>query len=87
LKSGKSLSSLVVEAELQNKYNRSYWKWIKKVKLMPKVEVFWWRLYSNAIPTNHFLFSRRLQENFTCSRGCNEVEDIDHVTTRCEKLR
>ncbi|KAL0927709.1 hypothetical protein M5K25_001909 [Dendrobium thyrsiflorum] len=85
--SGRSLSSLATEAVTQNQDNRVYWKWIKKARLMPGVEVFWWRLYNNVITTFHFLYCRRLQNVFACPRGCSVVEDLDHVTTSCVKLK
>ncbi|KAL0903270.1 hypothetical protein M5K25_027637 [Dendrobium thyrsiflorum] len=40
----------------------------------------------NAIPTNYYLFHRRLADSSLCPRGCLEVENIDHCTTTCPKL-
>ncbi|XP_020692110.1 uncharacterized protein LOC110106521 [Dendrobium catenatum] len=63
-----------------------YWNWIKEAKLNAIVENFWWRLFNNAIPTFQLLSNRKLQTNNLCPRGCNEPEDMNHVTNRCTKV-
>ncbi|KAI0529199.1 hypothetical protein KFK09_001746 [Dendrobium nobile] len=62
-------------------------KWIEKAKLNPRVYLFWWRLRNKAIPTNQFLCYRRLMGHDNCPRGCNILEDGDHVITTCGKLK
>ncbi|KAL0906295.1 hypothetical protein M5K25_024778 [Dendrobium thyrsiflorum] len=49
--------------------------------------MFWWRILHNAIPTNQFLSHRRLQEDCYCPRCPGEVEDVQHLTIGCKKLR
>ncbi|KAL0915985.1 hypothetical protein M5K25_013459 [Dendrobium thyrsiflorum] len=80
--SRKSITALSFEASLEHKE----WNWIKKAKLNPRVEVFWWRLFNNAIPTFHFLSNRRLYHEDGCPRRCNEREDLEHVAVKCKKL-
>ncbi|KAL0904499.1 hypothetical protein M5K25_026621 [Dendrobium thyrsiflorum] len=53
---------------------------------MPKVEMFWWRLCKNGIPTNSFLNYRGLIKSNLCPCGCNELENQDHVAVFCSQL-
>ncbi|KAL0906116.1 hypothetical protein M5K25_024581 [Dendrobium thyrsiflorum] len=85
--SGKSISAMATAALVCDQSGFQNWDWLKKAKLIPRVETFWWRILNNAIPTNHFLSYRRLHENNHCPRSCDEVEDIDHVVTRCKNLK
>ncbi|KAL0927836.1 hypothetical protein M5K25_002051 [Dendrobium thyrsiflorum] len=86
LVSGKSISVLAFEAEMQYPTIKLYWNWIKKIKLNPRVEVFWWRLHHNAIPTFRFLEQRRLRDGNLCPRRCMVMEDYEHVAASCSKL-
>ncbi|KAL0907753.1 hypothetical protein M5K25_022188 [Dendrobium thyrsiflorum] len=83
--SGKSITAISFEASPDHKEGPIYWNWIKKAKLKPRVEAFWWRLFNNAIPSFHFLFHRRLYHDDGCPRRCNDSEDMDHVTFKCKK--
>ncbi|KAL0906170.1 hypothetical protein M5K25_024641 [Dendrobium thyrsiflorum] len=56
------------------------------MKLRPRVDLFWWRLSINAIPTTEFLVYRRLLDSNECPRGCKEVENSDHIAVGCLKL-
>ncbi|XP_028549415.1 uncharacterized protein LOC114579344 [Dendrobium catenatum] len=67
--------------------NKLYWKWIKKIKLIPRIENFWWRIYHGAVPTFEFLLKRRLTYTDIYPRGCIETENINHLIAACPKLR
>lgn len=58
-KTGKTISALAFDALPQTYHDFQNWEWIKKAKLLPRVETFWWRIFCNAIQT--FIFLRRLQ--------------------------
>ncbi|KAI0522495.1 hypothetical protein KFK09_004874 [Dendrobium nobile] len=60
---------------------------ILKLGLRPRIRLFWWRIYKNKIPTNGWLVSRKFQDDPQCPFGCNAIEDLDHITTGCKKLR
>ncbi|KAI0492161.1 hypothetical protein KFK09_026427 [Dendrobium nobile] len=64
-----------------------YGIWLKKLKLNPRIECFWWRLLNEAIPTNEFLMNRRLLGHNLCPRGCEEREDTNHIMVHCHKLQ
>ncbi|KAL0903362.1 hypothetical protein M5K25_027736 [Dendrobium thyrsiflorum] len=61
-------------------------KWLSNLKLKPKIHCFWWRLTKDAIPTNEYLNHRKLSESTSCARGCDEIENISHISMRCKFL-
>ncbi|XP_020699752.1 uncharacterized protein LOC110112019 [Dendrobium catenatum] len=60
---------------------------IFKIRMRPRKKLFWWRLYKDNIPTNGWLCRRCLSADSSCPLGCGEVEDINHITCNCKKLR
>ncbi|KAI0493888.1 hypothetical protein KFK09_024014 [Dendrobium nobile] len=71
--SGVTVSVIVYEQLLFNRYtfeDVDFYKWLQKLKLSKKVEIFWWRLGKVVIPTNLFLKNRRITEIDVCERGC-----------------
>ncbi|KAI0522355.1 hypothetical protein KFK09_004734 [Dendrobium nobile] len=85
--SGKSIAALDFQALTDNNGRTAIWNWMKKLKLRPNVELFWWRLCNVAIPSNDFLFRRRLSIFSGCPRGCEEDENGCHIAGKCGKLR
>ncbi|KAL0917801.1 hypothetical protein M5K25_012892 [Dendrobium thyrsiflorum] len=83
---GCSVSALAYKASVQDHSSCFYWECLKNIKLRPRVEVFWWRIFNNAIPTFQFLFQRRIQGEFDCPRGSIATEDLEHITLKCVKL-
>ncbi|KAL0912933.1 hypothetical protein M5K25_016355 [Dendrobium thyrsiflorum] len=83
---GSTISALAFEASAGYSSGKLYWGWIKKLKLNPRVENFWWRLFHNAIPKFQFLMHRKLRYNNSCPRVCMEIEDFEHVVVGCSKL-
>ncbi|KAI0503839.1 hypothetical protein KFK09_014782 [Dendrobium nobile] len=64
--SGKTVSTVVYEQVLLNRCaleDDEFSRWVQKLKLNKKVEIFWWRLGKSAIPTNLSLKNRRISEN------------------------
>ncbi|KAL0928589.1 hypothetical protein M5K25_000490 [Dendrobium thyrsiflorum] len=84
--SGCSISSLAYKASVIESSDCFYWNCLKKANLRPRVEVFWWRIFNNAIPSFWFLYQRRIQAEFGCPRGCEAKEDLEHITANCMKL-
>ncbi|KAI0503979.1 hypothetical protein KFK09_014926 [Dendrobium nobile] len=60
---------------------------IFKCRMRPREKLFWWRVYKHNIPTNAWLCRRALSADTYCPLGCGDVEDIDHITCNCKKLR
>ncbi|PKU62185.1 Putative ribonuclease H protein [Dendrobium catenatum] len=83
---GKSLTALSFQSIVSDSNMQNYCPWINKIKLNPRIEVFWWRLYHKAIPTFQFLEYRRLMEGNSCHRGCTKTEDIAYVAVTCDKM-
>ncbi|XP_028551608.1 uncharacterized protein LOC114579873 [Dendrobium catenatum] len=87
--SGKTVSALVFEQMLSNKYNMEdveYFSWLQKLKLKKKVEVFWWRLGKETIPTNQFLKNRKITDDDWCPRGCKVSETYEHIMVQCKYM-
>ncbi|KAL0922838.1 hypothetical protein M5K25_006865 [Dendrobium thyrsiflorum] len=87
--SRKSIAALAYEETMKRRINEDeggFLNWLKKLKLSPRVELFWWRLSKNAIPTNKFLKSRKLCFHNSCARGCQQEESYDHIMAQCKFL-
>ncbi|XP_020701549.1 uncharacterized protein LOC110113341 [Dendrobium catenatum] len=85
--SGKSLASLISDQRSTLEEEDVSWKWLKKLKLRPRVKILWWRLIHKAIRSNEFLMYRRIINFNGCPRGCCEVEDANHLTVNCFFLK
>ncbi|XP_020691984.1 uncharacterized protein LOC110106420 [Dendrobium catenatum] len=83
---GKMITGLASEAMENGISIGNSLVWFSKAKLNPKVKLFWWRIFNNTIPTNKFLCYRRLLGFDKCPRGCEEVEDLDHIVRGYRKL-
>ncbi|KAI0496077.1 hypothetical protein KFK09_022384 [Dendrobium nobile] len=78
-RSGKSISVLILEKHCGIIDEDRNWRLLKKLKLCPRVELFWWRLDNNAIPSNEFVEYRRLLDFNGFMRGCNSIENLKHI--------
>ncbi|XP_020687312.1 uncharacterized protein LOC110103088 [Dendrobium catenatum] len=85
--SGRSIAALAFQAVTEQSEGTAHWMWMKELKLRPNIELFWWRLCNDAIPSNDFLFRRRLNNFSRCPRGCKEEENGCHIAGKCDKLR
>ncbi|KAL0920037.1 hypothetical protein M5K25_009143 [Dendrobium thyrsiflorum] len=54
-KPGKSISALIADGLAYQTDRLSCFEWLKKLKMFPHVENFWWRIFHEAIPTLKFL--------------------------------
>ncbi|KAI0516092.1 hypothetical protein KFK09_008764 [Dendrobium nobile] len=84
---GKSVTALAFEAAMVHEEEVTHWNWLKKLKLKPKIELFWWRLCKNALMSNTFLVNRRLSNFPSCPRGCGVNEDNCHLVGNYFKIR
>ncbi|KAL0917774.1 hypothetical protein M5K25_012861 [Dendrobium thyrsiflorum] len=84
--SGRSLSSLISDSSFTELSEDLVWYKMKKLRLRPRVEFFWWKLRLNVIPSNSFLQQRKLVDCSDCPRGCGCLEDVDHVSVKCNKI-
>ncbi|KAI0503911.1 hypothetical protein KFK09_014857 [Dendrobium nobile] len=86
-KFGLTIVGMAFNALNQHRSEFLQWNWFKKLKLNARVDLFWWRVFKNAIPTFKFLQQRRLRDNASCPRGCIAIEDTEHVLCTCLKLK
>ncbi|KAI0492143.1 hypothetical protein KFK09_026409 [Dendrobium nobile] len=80
--SGKTVSALVYEQTLINRFNMEdtdFCSWLQKLKLKKKVEVFWWRIWKAAIPTNLFLKIRNIASDDSCPRVYHSWKNRNNV--------
>ncbi|KAL0921224.1 hypothetical protein M5K25_008277 [Dendrobium thyrsiflorum] len=84
--SGKTIVAMVSEALVEDDKVDVYWKWVRRLKLISRVELLFLRLCENAIPSNEFLVHRRLFDNNLCPKGCLAIENSDHIAADCVKL-
>ncbi|KAI0502609.1 hypothetical protein KFK09_017564 [Dendrobium nobile] len=76
----KSIAAMVFQSASHKNDDGSIWSWMKKLKLRPKIKLFWWRLYNDGLPSNDFLVRRKLSNFSGCPRGCMEDENEWHIT-------
>ncbi|XP_020677621.1 uncharacterized protein LOC110096170 [Dendrobium catenatum] len=81
--SGKSVAAIIYEKKFNAISEDETYKWRKKLKLKPKIDMFWWRISKNSIPTFALLSYRRLINHEGCPRGCLDTENTDHIVRRC----
>ncbi|XP_020671991.1 uncharacterized protein LOC110091999 [Dendrobium catenatum] len=87
--SGRSLSALAYDFVFRDKYmddDGGFGMWLKNIMFNSKVELFWWRLSKFSIPNNHFLKYRKIASDDSCARGCQEVENYEHIVVHCKYL-
>ncbi|XP_020704707.2 uncharacterized protein LOC110115721, partial [Dendrobium catenatum] len=79
--------TIVVLARSYADDNLDSWSWFKKMKLIPRVALFWWHLWRNAIPSIDFLVYRKLANDNLCPRGCDAVENSENLAIKCGKMK
>ncbi|KAL0907864.1 hypothetical protein M5K25_022310 [Dendrobium thyrsiflorum] len=84
--SGRSLSSIIWDSSFTELCEDLVWCKMKKLRLRPRVEFFWWKLRLNAIPSNTFLQQRKLVDCSDCPRCSGSLEDVDHISVKCIKI-
>ncbi|KAL0918959.1 hypothetical protein M5K25_011011 [Dendrobium thyrsiflorum] len=57
--SGKSIASLASKSA-GSEYSGVDWKWLRMLRLSPRVECFWWRILKDSIPTLDFFNPSKL---------------------------
>ncbi|XP_028554355.1 uncharacterized protein LOC114580564 [Dendrobium catenatum] len=60
--------------------------WLRRLKLHPREQFFWWRLFQDALPTMEWLFRRGLSDSRNCPWGCPQLETLEHVAAHCDNL-
>lgn len=63
------------------------WKGIWKLKVPPKVKVFWWRVLHEFLPARQILHCRHLEPIANCKVCGASEESIYHVLVECTVAR
>ncbi|KAK4274665.1 hypothetical protein QN277_017856 [Acacia crassicarpa] len=63
------------------------WKSIWKIKVIPRVQHFIWRILNNAVATNGALYKRRRSQNRICPICTDAVETVEHLFFHCPWTR
>jgi hypothetical protein len=62
---------------------RSVWKKVWKLQVIPKVRNFIWKMVKNGLPTNENRFARHIVQNASCEICYNPREDCYHAVMLC----
>ncbi|RLN03307.1 hypothetical protein C2845_PM13G12070 [Panicum miliaceum] len=65
------------------------WVWRKlwKLKIPPKIRIFWWRAVQNFLPTKMELCRRHVDRDATCSTCGAQEESLFYVVLECPLAR
>lgn len=61
----------------------SVWRKIWKLKVLPKIRVFWWRVVHEFLPTRQILHRKHVEPIANCEMCGAETESIRHVLLEC----
>ncbi|KAG2562686.1 hypothetical protein PVAP13_8KG400101 [Panicum virgatum] len=79
------------EASAGNKSGSSYadgiWNKLWKLKIPPKIRIFWWRAVNNFLPTKRELKRRHVEQEDFCETCGEEGETLFHVAFKCPLAR
>lgn len=63
------------------------WNKLWKLKIPPKIRIFWWRAVNNFLPSKKELKRRHVEQDDHCDTCGMEGESLFHVTFECSTTR
>ena len=63
------------------------WKKIWRLKVPPKIRIFWWRVVQEFLPARQILYQRHVEPIANCDVCGAEEESIRHVLSECTVAR
>ncbi|KAL6961204.1 hypothetical protein U1Q18_052490 [Sarracenia purpurea var. burkii] len=63
----------------------NWWTGLWNLVIPPKIKIFLWRAYKNALPTSARLSSKNIPMQPTCRRCGDAEETIEHLLMSCKK--
>lgn len=69
--------------DLPSASENEVWKLIWKLKVPPKIRVFWWRVIHEFLPTRKILHDRHVEPIANCELCGVDEESIRHVLCQC----
>ena len=82
-----SSSAVPSTGEQSTSRNIKWWNLVWSLNIPPKLKIFLWRCFRNAIPTGDNLFKRGGKVNPLCQRRNESVETLEHLIFICEHSR
>jgi hypothetical protein len=82
LTANKVFSTKLVYEFLESNFSGSDNKMIWKAKIPPKIQIFMWQTFRNAIPSRGKMRRRKWLGNPLCS-FCRQIENVDHLFFTC----
>ncbi|KAA3469415.1 reverse transcriptase [Gossypium australe] len=85
--SSKSAYSWLILKQIGFGPHRFFWRIIWKLKILPKIRIFGWRLGHDILPTYDKIANFRSELNSFCPRCGNDKETLIHALKDCPKAR
>ena len=63
--------------------DKQLWTWLWKLKVVPKVRVFWWRVLRGILPVERTLQHRHIATLARCKVCMGADEDLMHALIKC----
>ncbi|KAL6279433.1 hypothetical protein ACE6H2_016314 [Prunus campanulata] len=76
-------SRIVGPPQTSHVVSTQVWKGLWKLKSLPKIKFFCWRILSNAIATKLNLFKRKISQSSMCPVCENNEESVEHLFLLC----
>jgi hypothetical protein len=67
--------------------NNPIWRKLWKLKVLPKIKSFWWRVINNYMPVQANLVKRHMKVQTICQDCQAEEETVHHVLVNCIFVR
>lgn len=68
--------------QLENEQDIAWFKGVWNLHSPPKIKMFLWRLFQQALPVGEILLARHIPTDGLCKR-CGTLESIDHLFLHC----
>lgn len=63
------------------------WRALWRLKVQPKIRIFWWRVLKGFLPSFFELKRRHLMDRSVCPMYGHDEEDVFHVLTQCDHAK
>ena len=63
------------------------WKSLWRLKVQPKIRIFWWRVLKGFLPAKEELCRRHIGEDYTCPMCGNKEESLFHFLVTCNHAK
>ncbi|XP_028755351.1 uncharacterized protein LOC114714752 [Neltuma alba] len=78
---------MATRASVSRKVEPSIWSAVWKLKVIPKIRSFIWRILNNALASKDALFKRKCATNPVCPVCGDDTETLEHLFLLCEWVK